>query len=90
MHHQVEVPRQTQTQVTRTHTTLNVSDAEVARRLDAADGVIDGKMGDAEIHVKQGLASSQRTHTSSHYVQAFFIVFFSFSVELVEILEFWF
>eukprot|EP00668_Euglena_longa_P042276 GGOE01055839.1.p1 GENE.GGOE01055839.1~~GGOE01055839.1.p1 ORF type:complete len:519 (-),score=25.31 GGOE01055839.1:370-1755(-) len=64
VHHTV-IPHQTQ--VTRTHTTVNVSDAEVARRLDAADGVIDGKMGEAEIHVKQSLASHTHTHTSSHY-----------------------
>ena len=50
---------------TQTHTDINVSSAEMARRLDARDGVIDGKMGDAAIHVKAGLASQERKET--HY-----------------------
>lgn len=61
--HVREVPR-VNSQV-RTKTTINVSDAEMARRLDASDGVIDGRMGDAEIHVKESLAAQART--SSHY-----------------------
>lgn len=49
----------------RTKTTINVSDAEMARRLDAQDGVIDGKLNGAVINVKEGLATQART--SSHY-----------------------
>lgn len=61
--HQIHVPRVT----SHVHTNINVSDAALARRLDASDGVIDGKMGDAEIHLKQSLASQGQTRTSSHY-----------------------
>lgn len=41
----------------RTRTEINVSDAETARRLDASDGVMDGKMGGNQINVREGLAS---------------------------------
>lgn len=59
--HVQQVPRM----VAQTKTVYNVGDAETARRLDAADGVIDGKAGNAEIHVKESLQAAARQ--SSHY-----------------------
>jgi predicted nucleic acid-binding Zn-ribbon protein len=51
----------------RTRTEINVSDAETARRLDASDGVMDGKMGGNQINVREGLASQARAGSNTHY-----------------------